>query len=75
MHETSVTKESEETDDDVSLSNALESNDDDTEPTKSLVTENLSPQKQRQPQVPASRKSKQPANYNQDEISDLETIR
>lgn len=72
MYETSMTKESEETDDDVSLSNALESNDDDTEPTKSLVTENLtkspSPRKQKQQQ-------QQPVAYHQDEISDLETIR
>lgn len=72
MYETSMTKESEETDDDVSLSNALESNDDDTEPTKSLVTENLtkspSPRKHKQQQ-------QQPVAYHQDEISDLETIR
>lgn len=61
--------ESEETDDDVSLSNALESNDDDTEPTKSLVTETInsvkSPRKQKKTSV----------SYNQDEISDLESIR
>ena len=48
---------SEETDDDVSLSNALESDEDDTEPTRSQLNE------------------KYTGNGNQDEISDLESIR
>ncbi len=70
---------SEETDDDVSLSNALESNDDDTEPTKSLVTENLTISKR----TPSPRKqtrnsshiNNNNSSFNQEEISDLESIR
>jgi hypothetical protein len=79
--------ESEETDDDVSLSNALESEDeDDTEPTKSIINDasqistvllsahnqNEMPRRSVSPRKP----NKKLANsFNQEELSDLESIR
>jgi len=69
---------SEETDDDVSLSNALESNDDDTEPTKSLVTENLKASKRTPSPRKHARNSSGNVNnssFNHEELSDLESIR
>ena len=73
LENTKTINESEETDDDVSLSNALESEDDeDTEPTKSLVNEN-SQAKESNKRSPRKNLS---ASFNQDpEISDLESIR
>ena len=73
LENTKTINESEETDDDVSLSNALESEDDeDTEPTKSLVNES-SQAKESNKRSPRKNVS---APFNQDpEISDLESIR
>jgi hypothetical protein len=73
---TSLTQQerSEETDDDVSLSNALESNEEDTEPTKSLVSESRV-QASRAKDLASPRKApKTSGTMNPDEISDLESI-
>lgn len=75
---TSLTQQerSEETDDDVSLSNALESNEDDTEPTKSPINENQrDTYRNRELQASPRKIAKMSGNMNPDEISDLESIR
>jgi hypothetical protein len=71
---------SEETDDDVSLSNALESDEDDTEPTKSAINDSHLKASNDYSENRDSRSSpnkniKNSGNMNPDEISDLESIR